>query len=86
MTKTKLIKDLANANDLSQRDANKIAEDFLRSLLTAVLKDGESITFRGLGTFSFAHSKARKGRNPQTGESIDIPARNRVKFKLAKSF
>ncbi len=76
---------------------NKIAEDAnltkaqateaLNSVLNAVsdtLKDGNKVTLIGFGTFSISARAARAGRNPKTGESITIAAKNIVKFKAGK--
>jgi DNA-binding protein HU-beta len=49
-----------------------------------VLKKGDSVTLIGFGTFSVSKRAARKGRNPQTGAEINIPAKNVVKFKPGK--
>ena len=49
------------------------------------LKEKESVTLIGFGTFSPVEREAREGRNPQTGKSIDIPAKTVVKFKVGKT-
>jgi len=49
------------------------------------LKDGKTITFVGFGTFKRSKRKARTGRNPQTGETIQIPAKNGVKFQPSQN-
>ncbi|MEE9504839.1 MAG: HU family DNA-binding protein, partial [Thermodesulfobacteriota bacterium] len=49
--------------------------------ITKALKKGDSVTLVGFGTFSVSKRKARKGRNPQTGKEIKIPARKVAKFK-----
>ena len=59
------------------------AEKAMDGLIEAVkegLKDGGKVVFTGFGTFSLASREARKGRNPRTGEVIDIPAYKTVKF------
>ena len=64
------------------------AEKALSSVLEGIsdaLKDGESVTLVGFGSFSIAARAARNGRNPQTGKSIQIPAKKVVKFKAGKS-
>ena len=53
--------------------------------VTAV-KKGEPVKIPGLGTFRKVQTKARMGRNPQTGEPIKIPARKKVRFSVAKTF
>jgi len=50
------------------------------------LKGGEKVTFSGFGSFEVKERKARKGRNPKTGEEVAIPPRKRVKFNPSKRF
>ena len=80
MNKKELIESIAGAADISKAAAEKA----LNATLTAVadaLKKGEKVTLVGFGTFSVAKREARTGRNPQTGKSIKIPAKNVAKFK-----
>ena len=63
------------------------ASDALNAVLDGIsesLQDGERVTLIGFGTFSINRRDARKGRNPQTGETIQIAAKNVVKFKPGK--
>lgn len=55
--------------------------DGLWAKIVSVARENERLTIRGFGTFRFDHASARKGRNPKTGESIEIPAREVFKFK-----
>ena len=67
---------------------NKAAKDAVRVFLNAIrdsLKRGEKVVLTGFGTFSLRARKARKGRNPKTGETITIPARNAPGFTPGKS-
>jgi DNA-binding protein HU-beta len=80
MNKKELIESIAGAADISKAAAEKA----LNATLTAVaesLKKGDKVTLVGFGTFSVAKREARTGRNPQTGKSIKIPAKNVAKFK-----
>ncbi len=80
MNKKELIESIAGAADISKAAAEKA----LNATLTAVaesLKKGDKVTLEGFGTFSVAKREARTGRNPQTGKSIKIPAKNVAKFK-----
>jgi len=80
MNKKELIESIAGAADISKAAAEKA----LNATLTAVadaLKKGDKVTLVGFGTFSVAKREARTGRNPQTGKSIQIPAKNVAKFK-----
>ena len=84
MTKTELIDMLAERT----RSDKKAAKDFLDALTSLVedeIRKGGEIPLKGLGKFRVQHRQARTGRNPQTGEEIQIPAKTVVKFALAKS-
>jgi len=64
------------------------AEKALRAMIEGIknsLKKGKRVTFSGFGSFEVKKSKARKGRNPRTGEGILIPNKKRVKFNPSKS-
>jgi len=73
------------ATNFTKKDAATLTNEFI-DCLKDVIKDGEPIRFHGFGIFELYASKRRKGRNPQTGESIDIPPRKKVKFRTSKSF
>ena len=85
MTKSQLVQKLAEASELNkkQADATLLA---LVELTVATVKKGEPVKIPGLGTFRKVQTKARMGRNPQTGEPIKIPARKKVRFSVAKTF
>jgi len=83
MNKGDLINEVAKALD-SKKDA-QIAVESVLSSMTEALTNGETITLIGFGTFKISERKARKGRNPQTGEEINIDAKNVVKFLPGKS-
>lgn len=85
MTKSQLVQKLAEASELSkkQADATLLA---LVDLTVATVRKGEPVKIPGLGTFRKVQTKARMGRNPQTGEAIKIPARKKVRFSVAKTF
>jgi len=83
MNKGDLINKIAESANLSKAQAT----DALNAVLDGVtdsLKNGDKVTLIGFGTFSLSHRKARSGRNPQTGETIQIAAKNVVKFKPGK--
>ena len=80
MNKTDFIGAVAKNADLSKVNATKAVDAFIQALENA-LKEGEKVTLLGFGSFSVAEKAARKGVNPKTKESIDIPARKFVKFK-----
>jgi nucleoid DNA-binding protein len=85
MTKTQLVEKLAEHADLNKQQANQVLESLVEIVVTAV-KSGDPVKIPGLGTFKKRETKARMGRNPQTGEEIHIPARTKAAFTVAKSF
>ena len=69
---------------ISKTAVGKTLDSFMAEVTKALKKKGGKVTLVGFGTFSKIHRKARKGRNPQTGEPIKIKATNTVKFKAGK--
>ncbi|MFT6107096.1 MAG: DNA-binding protein HU-beta [Rickettsiales bacterium] len=84
MHKTDLIKAIANETGLSQKDAGSSLDSALK-IITEALKQKDSVTLIGFGTFKTVKTAARKGRNPQTGKEIQIKASNRIKFTAGKA-
>ena len=80
MTKAELITSIAKETKISKASAEKAINAFTNSV-TKALKKGDKLTLTGFGTFSVAKRSARKGRNPQTGKEIKIPAKKVAKFK-----
>ena len=80
MNKGELISAMAEKTGLSKADSEKALNAFMESA-TECVKSGDKLTLIGFGTFSVSERSARKGRNPQTGKEIDIPAKKVVKFK-----
>lgn len=70
-------------SELSQKDVANVI-DGLREVLNTELAAGNNVNIDGIGKFMVVDCKARKGRNPKTGETMDIPARKRVKMKPSK--
>ena len=85
MTKTELIDKMAADADISKATAGKALDSFFDGIVKT-LKKGNKVTLVGFGTFSVAKRAARKGRNPQTGETIKIKASKAPKFKAGKTF
>ena len=84
MTKTQLVRHLAEKTELN----NKTAAAFLEQLADTAIKETKKsgiFVLPGLGRLVKAHRKARVGRNPQTGEPIQIKAKTVVKFRVAKA-
>ncbi len=83
MNKAGLAAKIAADNGLSKAAAAKALNSMLEGVGEA-LKNGNSVTLVGFGTFSVSKRAARTGRNPQTGEAIKIAAKNVIKFKPGK--
>ena len=81
--KIDLVNVVANEANLSKKDANAAVDAMLASIKTS-LENGEEVTLTGFGKFEVRGRAARKGRNPQTGEEIDIPATKVPAFKAGK--
>ena len=81
--KTQLIQMLADKTGQSKKDAAMYLEAFVETL-TGLLRKGEKINITGLGIFKVADRKAREGRNPRTGETIQIPASKKLRFTPSK--
>ncbi len=84
MNKNDLVAAVAESTGLSKADATK-AVDSMLDIIAANLKKGEEIRLAGFGTFAVTKRKASEGRNPRTGEKIQIPASNQPKFKAGKA-
>jgi DNA-binding protein HU-beta len=84
MTKEELIEKVATGAVLSKVDAGRAINATIGSI-TSALKKGQSVTLVGFGTFKVSKRKARKGRNPRTGEVIMIKATKVPKFSAGKS-
>ena len=84
MNKNDLIASVASSAGLSKSDATRAIESFLDAITNSLKRD-EKVSIVGFGNFSVSHRKATTGRNPRTGESIQIAASQKVKFLPAKS-
>jgi DNA-binding protein HU-beta len=84
MTKAELVEKLAQDAGITKTDAQACLKSFIDSVTQALKKKDGKVVLIGFGTFQKTRRKARKGRNPQTGEAIKIKARNAVKFKPGK--
>jgi len=84
MNKADLVEKIANQTGLTKKTSRK-AVDAIVSAITDSLAREEKVTLVGFGTFQVTERKARRGRNPQTRESIQIPAKKVPKFKPGKS-
>ena len=84
MNKQELIATVADSSGLARGDAVKAVDAVFESI-TAALKKGDEVRLVGFGTFAVAERPATEGRNPRTGEKIDIPASKQPKFKAGKT-
>jgi len=84
MNKTDLIAKVAELSDLSKKDATKAVDSVFEAISDA-LQSGDKVQLVGFGNFEVRERQARKGRNPQTGEEIDIAASKMPAFKPGKS-
>ena len=82
MNKAELVNVMAEKAGLTKVDAKKALDAFLCAA-TGAIRKGDRISLVGFGTFSTTKRPARKGRNPQTGKEIMIPAKKVVKFKAS---
>ncbi len=80
MKKVELVEAVATSAGLTKADALR-AIDATFEAITGALKKGDKITLIGFGTFGVSERQARTGRNPQTGATVNIPARKAVTFK-----
>ena len=84
MNKTELVAAIAAKTKCTKRAAEMTVEALLETF-TAELAKGEKVQLIGFGTFEVRARKARKGRNPQSGEALDIPAANQPVFTAGKT-
>ena len=83
MNKSQLIDKIAAGADISKAAAGRALDAIIASV-TESLKEGDDVALVGFGTFAVKERAARTGRNPQTGEALEIAASKKVSFKVAK--
>lgn len=84
MNKNELIESMAVLAGSTKTDMSKALEGLIASI-TKTLKKGEDVRLIGFGTFSITRRAATTARNPRTGATIKVPAKNQAKFKAGKS-
>lgn len=84
MNKSELIEAVAESADISKAAAQRAVDAVVESV-TEALQEGDQVTLVGFGTFTVRERAAREGRNPQTGETIRIPASKVPGFKPGKA-
>lgn len=80
MTKQNLVNYIAEEAGLTKADATRALDAFMNGVVEGLKEEGK-VTLTGFCTFSKQYKEARKGRNPRTGETVTIPARNAVSIK-----
>ena len=84
MNKAQLIAQIAKSSELTKKDT-QAALTSLQKVITKSLSEGDQVQINGFGTFALSYYPARAGRNPQTGEAIEIEGANKAVFKPAKA-
>jgi DNA-binding protein HU-beta len=84
MTRTELIEAMAERASMDRKDVKQFLEE-LTGLVEREIRQGGEVPLKGLGKFKVQRRQARTGRNPLTGQEIQIPAKTVVKFTVAKS-
>ena len=85
MNKTELVAAVAEKTGLSRKDAEAAVKAFTETV-TSELRDGGKVQIVGFGTFEVSERAAREGRNPHTGEAMEIKASKAPRFKAGKAF
>ena len=85
ITKTDLVKNVAQKTEMSKKDVAIVLDGLTEEIMNEVAKRNK-VQLIGFGTFEAHHHNARKGRNPQNGEEIEIPATEVPVFKAGKAF
>jgi len=83
LTKANLSRHLMSTLGFTKKDADVLVNTFLNSIIAA-LRAGDSVELRGFGSFRLRERKSRLGRNPRSGQSIQVPSKRVVFFKLGK--
>jgi len=83
MTKADLIEDVARKTELSRKDSEVIVDTIFEGIVKS-LRGGDKIEIRGFGSFRTRHRNSRVGRNPKTGERVEVPAKDIPYFKPSK--
>ena len=83
MTKADLVEEVAKVTELTRKDSEVIVDTLFESVIKA-LRDGDKLEVRGFGSFRVRQRNARTGRNPKTGEKVEVPAKRVPYFKPSK--
>ncbi len=83
MTKAELVEEVSKVSDLTKKHSEVIVDTVFQSIIDA-LHRGEKIELRGFGSFRLRQRESRKGRNPKTGDKVDVPPKRVPYFKPGK--
>src|SRR5438105_6827420 len=83
MTKADLVEEVSRVTELTRKDSEVIVDTLFESVIKA-LKNGDKLEVRGFGSFRVRQRNARVGRNPKTGEKVEVPAKRVPYFKPSK--
>jgi integration host factor subunit beta len=83
MTKAELVEEVSRVSDLTKKHSEVIVETVFKSIVDA-LQRGDKIELRGFGSFRLRQRESRQGRNPKTGERVDVPPKRVPYFKPGK--
>lgn len=83
MTKADLIEEVSNAIDVTRKDSEAVIETIFDRIIES-LRKGDKVEIRGFGSFRLRQRESRTGRNPKTGEKVEVPARKIPYFKPSK--
>ena len=83
MTKAELVEEVSKVSDLTKKHSEVIVDTVFKSIINA-LQRGEKIELRGFGSFRLRQREPRKGRNPKTGDKVDVPPKKVPYFKPGK--
>jgi integration host factor subunit beta len=83
MTKAELVEEVSRVSDLTKKHSEVIVDTVFKSIISA-LQRGEKIELRGFGSFRLRKREPRKGRNPKTGDKVDVPPKKVPYFKPGK--
>src|ERR1700756_824917 len=83
MTKADLVEEVSRVTELTRKDSEVIVDTLFESVIKA-LRDGDKLEVRGFGSFRVRQRNARVGRNPKTGDKVEVPAKRVPYFKPSK--
>lgn len=83
MTKADIVESISEETEMSKKDSNIVVNLIIDNISNA-LAEGDKVELRGFGSFKVKDRKARKARNPRTGESVDVPAKLVPYFKPSR--